>query len=85
MRKLKYHEKKLLKKVDFLEWKREHSHRELQVCFCSCPTHFGFLPGFLPGTCWPQYFALSSLGGKICLPFFVAIAALGVRGEALGF
>ena len=31
MRKLKYHEKKLLKKVDFLQWKRENSHRELEV------------------------------------------------------
>eukprot|EP00892_Ulva_mutabilis_P011852 jgi/Ulvmu1/9039/UM005_0131.1 len=31
MRKLKFHEKKLLKKVDFLQWKREHNHRELQV------------------------------------------------------
>jgi hypothetical protein len=31
MRKLKFHEKKLLKKVDFLTWKREHGHRELQV------------------------------------------------------
>ncbi|KAL4652760.1 hypothetical protein ACB092_01G254800 [Castanea dentata] len=28
MRKLKYHEKKLLKKVNFLEWKREDGHRE---------------------------------------------------------
>ena len=31
MRKLKHHEKKLLKKVDFLQWKRENSHRELEV------------------------------------------------------
>jgi hypothetical protein len=31
MRKLKFHEQKLLKKVDFLQWKREHGHRELQV------------------------------------------------------
>ncbi|KAE9466669.1 hypothetical protein C3L33_01441, partial [Rhododendron williamsianum] len=30
-RKLKFHEKKLLKKVDFLEWKREGGHREAQV------------------------------------------------------
>lgn len=28
MRKLKYHEKKLLKKVDFLHWKGDHGHRE---------------------------------------------------------
>ncbi|PPR81776.1 hypothetical protein GOBAR_AA38941 [Gossypium barbadense] len=28
MRKLKFHEKKLLKKVNFLEWKREGGHRE---------------------------------------------------------
>lgn len=28
MRKLKFHEKKLLKKVDFLEWKREGGQRE---------------------------------------------------------
>lgn len=31
MRQLKHHEKKLLKKVDFLQWKRENNHRELQV------------------------------------------------------
>mmetsp|Transcript_6715 Transcript_6715/g.23152 ORF Transcript_6715/g.23152 Transcript_6715/m.23152 type:complete len:182 (+) Transcript_6715:79-624(+) len=31
MRKLKYHEQKLLKKVKFLQWKRENNHRELQV------------------------------------------------------
>ncbi|KAL6765911.1 hypothetical protein V8C86DRAFT_2451568 [Haematococcus lacustris] len=31
MRELKHHEKKLLKKVDFLKWKREGSFRELQV------------------------------------------------------
>ena len=31
MRKLKYHEQKLLKKVNFLQWKREHGHRELMV------------------------------------------------------
>ena len=31
MRQLKYHEQKLLKKVDFLQWKREHNQRELQV------------------------------------------------------
>jgi len=31
MRKLKYHEHKLLKKVDFLQWNREHNLRELQV------------------------------------------------------
>ncbi|XAR62894.1 hypothetical protein NMG60_11017811 [Bertholletia excelsa] len=31
MRKLKFHEKKLLKKVDFLEWKREGGHREAHV------------------------------------------------------
>lgn len=31
MRKLKHHEKKLLKKVDFLQWKREHNHRELEI------------------------------------------------------
>lgn len=28
MRKLKYHEKKVLKKVNFLEWKRERGHLE---------------------------------------------------------
>eukprot|EP00250_Pteridium_aquilinum_P007713 c17381_g1_i1 orf=312-860(-) len=28
MRKLKFHEQKLLKKVNFLEWKRERGHRE---------------------------------------------------------
>lgn len=31
MRKLKHHEHKLLKKVDFLHWKNEHNERELQV------------------------------------------------------
>jgi U3 small nucleolar ribonucleoprotein protein IMP3 len=31
MRVLKYHENKLLKKADFLQWKREHSQRELRV------------------------------------------------------
>ncbi|GMY16858.1 U3 small nucleolar ribonucleoprotein protein IMP3-like [Fagus crenata] len=31
MRKLKYHEKKLLKKVNFLDWKKEDGHREAQV------------------------------------------------------
>ena len=31
MRQLKYHEKKLLKKVDFLKWKSENNLRELQV------------------------------------------------------
>ncbi|GAB2215962.1 hypothetical protein Droror1_Dr00023726 [Drosera rotundifolia] len=31
MRKLKYHEKKLLKKDDFLTWKREGNHREAFV------------------------------------------------------
>lgn len=31
MRQLKYHEHKLLKKVDFLSWKSENNHREVQV------------------------------------------------------
>jgi len=31
MRKLKFHEKKLLKKVDFLQWKNENNVREIQV------------------------------------------------------
>jgi U3 small nucleolar ribonucleoprotein protein IMP3 len=31
LRKLKYHEAKLLKKVDFLEWKKEQSIREIAV------------------------------------------------------
>lgn len=31
MRKLKFHEKKLIKKVNFLEWKREGGHREYDV------------------------------------------------------
>eukprot|EP00898_Chlorokybus_atmophyticus_P000510 jgi/Chlat1/145/Chrsp1S03097 len=31
MRRLKHHEHKLLKKVDFLQWKREHNLRELQI------------------------------------------------------
>ena len=34
MRQLKYHEKKLLRKVDFLQWKNENNQRELQVRFC---------------------------------------------------
>ena len=37
MRQLKHHEKKLLKRVDFLQWKNEHNLRELQVvCIDSC-------------------------------------------------
>ncbi|KAJ1999830.1 U3 small nucleolar ribonucleoprotein imp3 [Coemansia thaxteri] len=31
VRQLKFHEKKLLRKVDFLEWKGEHNVREIQV------------------------------------------------------
>ena len=31
MRKLKFHEQKLLKKVDFLKWKNKHNLRELQA------------------------------------------------------
>ena len=31
MRTLKHHEKKLLKKVNFLQWKNEHNHREIEV------------------------------------------------------
>uniref|UniRef100_A0ACD5UGR6 Uncharacterized protein n=1 Tax=Avena sativa TaxID=4498 RepID=A0ACD5UGR6_AVESA len=31
MRKLKFHEKKLLKKVNFLDWKREGGHRDAAV------------------------------------------------------
>lgn len=31
MRQLKFHEYRLLKKADFLQWKREHSQREVQV------------------------------------------------------
>lgn len=31
MRQLKHHEKKLLKRVDFLQWKNEDNHREIQV------------------------------------------------------
>ncbi|CAH8271211.1 unnamed protein product [Arabidopsis lyrata] len=33
MRKLKYHEKKLIKKVNFLEWKREDNHRENEITY----------------------------------------------------
>jgi hypothetical protein len=58
MRKLKHHEQKLLRKVDFLQWKNEHNLRELQVrtvaageaqrCMCSRgsmrgPPHAGTL------------------------------------------
>lgn len=31
MRELKYHEKKLLKKVDFLNWKKDSAVREISV------------------------------------------------------
>lgn len=31
MRELKYHEKKLLKKVDFLDWKNEDNLREIKI------------------------------------------------------
>lgn len=31
MRKLRFHERKLLKKVDFLQWKNEHNLREVQA------------------------------------------------------
>jgi hypothetical protein len=31
VRELKHHEKKLLKKVNFLKWKNENNQRELQV------------------------------------------------------
>ena len=31
MRKLKYHEQKLLKKTDFLNWKKEKNIREIKV------------------------------------------------------
>lgn len=31
MRQLRHHEQRLLKKVDFLQWKNEHNLRELQV------------------------------------------------------
>ena len=31
VRKLKYHEKKLLKKVDFISWKSDRNVREVQI------------------------------------------------------
>ena len=31
MRKLKFHEQKLLKKVDFVQWKHDNNLREIQV------------------------------------------------------
>ena len=31
VRKLKYHEKKLLKKVDFITWKSDNNHREAVI------------------------------------------------------
>ncbi len=31
MRQLRHHDQRLLKKVDFLQWKNEHNLRELQV------------------------------------------------------
>ena len=36
MRQLTFPERKLLKKVDFLQWRREHNLRELQVNACLC-------------------------------------------------
>lgn len=48
MRQLKFHEKKLLKKVDFLQWKRENNHRELQAC---APP---MVPVQLLCLCWPS-------------------------------
>ena len=45
MRQLKYHEKKLLKKVDFLKWKNEDNLRELQVgALHNCWNVFGRCP-----------------------------------------
>ena len=44
MRQLKFHEQKLLKKVNFLQWKNEHNQRELQVRLAS---HDGSFPLFL--------------------------------------
>ena len=44
MRQLKYHEKKLLKKVDFLKWKNEDNLRELQVREWHNRNHFGRCP-----------------------------------------
>lgn len=35
MRKLKHHEQKLLKKVDFLQWKSDQNVREIQVWCCA--------------------------------------------------
>lgn len=43
MRQLKYHEQKLLKKVDFLRWHREHNLRELQVPLLTL-AHFALRP-----------------------------------------
>lgn len=37
MRQLKFHERKLLKKVDFLQWKSENNHRELEVSLFGTP------------------------------------------------
>ena len=31
MRKLKFHEKKLLKRVDLYNWKKEQDHREVSI------------------------------------------------------
>lgn len=53
VRQLKYHEKKLLKKVDFLQWKNEANLRELQVrtAPCTCCRCFDDLP-LLACTAW---------------------------------
>ncbi|KAL0817621.1 hypothetical protein Bca101_074065 [Brassica carinata] len=54
MKKLKYHEKKVLKKLNFLEWKREGGHREILITTWvvvtitkSSPLLFFFVPLFI--------------------------------------
>jgi hypothetical protein len=59
MRKLKFHEQKLLKKVDFLRWKNEHNLRELQARSprgCRFPAALLALQRCAPGlqACWLQ-------------------------------
>lgn len=65
MRKLKHHEHKLLKKVDFLQWKNEHNLRELQVRAGGS----WWLPGRLavsPGLSCSRVAAARGLGAHAC-------------------
>lgn len=81
MRKLKFHEQKLLKKVNFLEWKREGGHRETQVM------HRYHITG---RDDYKKYFPLSSIFFYfyrfLCVYrfhfYFVSFDVLGIRAYA---